>query len=726
MKSLRQFITASYNQTHPIQLVATELLFLTTSKTSRSILGPINAQLKRLQLSASGSGVEHSSRACAVFFVRFVLSFGFGVLQLMPSLSLRCFQFALFVAAKASEQLPVSIMSAIRNPLRDHLTTSWMMTYLRIGEHQLEFEALRSVVNNTLNPMVPLLKMARTSLNSDEARQNLLEQSAVDIFYSGTHDPAPYAFERGEDVDEEEDETRQEYAYRHPDSQGDGTDDYFANVFTKVSRELYALDMVAPGGDVSCSLRPAHPHQISIRLDENDKCFYYECFEYKPAPTNAQRDSLPSERAMKVFNDSVVMASEPRRAHGGFSDDEEEEEDGDNLDEPIELVEDTPENRKRVHQEAIIGGFFNSRVMRVKVPLDSICGLRLRKPANHENNDPGVLVIELAQPTDDFASRHVATPFSAKNRFRKFDDWTPEQVASRATRHYIYASVDELRELVEHICCIDTRIAAMLSPGKSLSKKMKLEVPPSQVENTLEDAILSYDMSPEILVSETAERTDKAEAKPSLTTTEVDQLFINHRLASDKNVKRVNLCLKAAVLNGHYEVSEATDQDTVLYSGRCHGCGQKLSITWGEALFQSIYPGLDYADGGENAPIQCPSGNCGGNYITGLCEGKPEFDSGKFHNHCPECPEFGCCIHDYRNDHCGNCGNHYFAGNTGFECENCGNGRADRLFQNEGPPSDSAWNGESGPQGDTLGGQDGVVALFGMMIRALADSIESE
>ena len=38
----------------------------------------------------------------------------------------------------------------------------------------------------------------------------------------------------------------------------------------------------------------------------------------------------------------------------------------------------------------------------------------------------------------------------------------------------------------------------------------------------------------------------------------------------------------------------------------------------------------------------------GRTYVTGICEGKPSFDDGKYHNHCHQCPGFGMCIGDYR------------------------------------------------------------------------------
>ena len=34
-----------------------------------------------------------------------------------------------------------------------------------------------------------------------------------------------------------------------------------------------------------------------------------------------------------------------------------------------------------------------------------------------------------------------------------------------------------------------------------------------------------------------------------------------------------------------------------------------------------------------------------------MCRGKVQPDSGKFHNHCRECPGFGTCLNDYRYAH---------------------------------------------------------------------------
>lgn len=84
-------------------------------------------------------------------------------------------------------------------------------------------------------------------------------------------------------------------------------------------------------------------------------------------------------------------------------------------------------------------------------------------------------------------------------------------------------------------------------------------------------------------------------------------------------------------------------------------------------------------------------------YLTGLCEGNPDLDSGKFHNHCIECDDFGVCIHDYRESHCTHCGEHYFEGLSGFSCPHCGGGRGgakkSEALGDLPAPSISCWDG---------------------------------
>lgn len=156
-----------------------------------------------------------------------------------------------------------------------------------------------------------------------------------------------------------------------------------------------------------------------------------------------------------------------------------------------------------------------------------------------------------------------------------------------------------------------------------------------------------------------------------------------HKLLSDlgvENVYNVSNCLKAGILNGSITLKKPEDDsegkyglDQVLVTGNCLVCGEgDLECTVRDVLYQPDYGGGDYEDGGEEAPFKCSDDDCGlGIYVTGMCGGSPEFDSGKFHNHCKECPLFGMCIGDYREVHCYNCGDHYFAGGMGGSCYNC-------------------------------------------------------
>ena len=165
---------------------------------------------------------------------------------------------------------------------------------------------------------------------------------------------------------------------------------------------------------------------------------------------------------------------------------------------------------------------------------------------------------------------------------------------------------------------------------------------------------------------------------------------------SDSDTKRVSMCLKAAIINGHVLLLPPKDDplgmfglDQVIAKGRCVSyspCRKKVTCLVRDILYQPD-DGSDYDDGGPNAPLHC-SDECSGIYVTRLCQGTPTFDNGKFHNHCTQHSRFGYCIGDYHERHCGNCGGHYSGGtcSCGGSEEDSGSGSSDW----EGSDSDSS------------------------------------
>eukprot|EP01084_Bolivina_argentea_P181024 312694_1 len=146
-----------------------------------------------------------------------------------------------------------------------------------------------------------------------------------------------------------------------------------------------------------------------------------------------------------------------------------------------------------------------------------------------------------------------------------------------------------------------------------------------------------------------------------------------HKMLSEQGIKNpesVSKCLKRGIQKGYVIIDSSEGLNKILLESECICCSKTHIVLIKDILYQSDYAGLDYEDGGEGAEIQCE--DCCGLYVTNICEGKPNFDSGKFHNHCKQCPDMGKCIYDYRNTHCYGCGDHYFCGSSGrFGCHNC-------------------------------------------------------
>ena len=176
----------------------------------------------------------------------------------------------------------------------------------------------------------------------------------------------------------------------------------------------------------------------------------------------------------------------------------------------------------------------------------------------------------------------------------------------------------------------------------------------------------------------TTARSGNFKTMPGVTEKRMNELLA---LLGVTDVERVSKCLKAAILKGYVRLEDPKCDpegkwglDQPLVDGKCHTCGKKITCHVRDVLYQPDYAGLDYGNGGCSATFRCVRSveqHCDGIYITEMCTGKPSFDSGKSHNHCPQHRKYGYCIGDYRESHCEVCGNHYFAGLTGLPCYHC-------------------------------------------------------
>eukprot|EP00435_Cladocopium_sp_Y103_P047466 s2330_g13.t5 len=313
----------------------------------------------------------------------------------------------------------------------------------------------------------------------------------------------------------------------------------------------------------------------------------------------------------------------------------------------------------------------------------------------------GLLVLELTQlgmhSGADFAEMPVWATHKDRRLRKACPDWTPESSFSQGKRHYILGDASEIIELGKALATASPALARLLR--MSLPDEEILEPAPKipahveecvrRMKNTLASDLLQLSpsrttsslslgsLAARKLASEVKVMKVGVPAKQALPFSSTDEVDSFLRRAGVKKPEEVNLCLKAGMLNGHIpipqELLEAKSArpflKQLLYRGKCHGCNKTLACTVRQALSQPSV-GYDYGDGGEGGAVMCKGrGGCGeGNYISQLCEGHPSFNCGKFHNHCEECPNFGTCIGDYREEHCHRCGEHFFAGNSGMPC----------------------------------------------------------
>jgi hypothetical protein len=356
----------------------------------------------------------------------------------------------------------------------------------------------------------------------------------------------------------------------------------------------------------------------------------------------------------------------------------------------------------------------------------------------------GVLVLELRGTGAECGCSYAATqcwPLSQVARARvATSDWTPASAASRATRHYIIGDASEMKELANALAAASDHMRSLLvqQPSDDVAARAlnSLGGPvavlrPEQIQRVRQLSQLAAAATAETAAAVTA--TEPAPMDTGSSSAAAGSVPRGFESCNDVHAflrrcgvtdpAAANPCLKAALLNGAVRVPasllHAPDArpflDTLLLEGSCACCGQTLRCTVREALSQATSGG-DYEDGGPGAAIFCRSCGLGenGNYITGLCLGQPAFDSGKGHNHCTRCPDFGQCIGDYREAHCGRCGNHYYRGLVGGRCS-CRGGGSSMMEMDDydggmygGSDSDDSDGGRRDQQGSGVGGSGDI------------------
>ena len=305
----------------------------------------------------------------------------------------------------------------------------------------------------------------------------------------------------------------------------------------------------------------------------------------------------------------------------------------------------------------------------------------------------------------EFATTRVC-PIDKQQRVRvACGDWTPGAVAGRATRHYVVGDASEIRELADALAAQDPRLRALLEAGAN--EDQDLGRPPARLDPARAPAAREAPPPPCRLPADVVGAIAAFAAAPkptaALTADDVHAFLKTAGVENAEDDECVNPCLKQAMLRGHVSMTgdPAAFMDVVVHEGPCVVCSAPHVCTVRDVLHQWIRGG-DYGDGGPGGAVQCEE--CCGLYVTDLCGDRPRFDCGKGHNHCVECPGFGECIGDIRNDHCHRCSGHYFAGFMGSGQCDCrgGRDRADPYayggaFIGDELPDDDDSDGEDPP-----------------------------
>ena len=481
---------------------------------------------------------------------------------------------------------------------------------------------------------------------------------------------------------------------RHPgDREEDDVDDGSApeernesfdfSVVTKAAEQVHSIAFASPAAGAAANpapplttMRAAYQMQLHVRVDRARGLLVYDCFEFMPG---FFKDWPMPVTRQQVYRIQRNCWRDPFERSYSDSDDDGNMSGADEPDDEIDKSD-----LLNLFAQKVWGDFKRSRVFRLRVSLADIVGISLVQDAGEEEEPSeerlARLVVELSAPPPPggFASRYIQHKQDGANRWRKISDWTPSCCASAATRHYISGAESELLELAKYLSAVCPRLKRMMmaSDEANTLRGAGVDLRPSAAPQFAGGAAATS-------VAAAAEGAATAAAAAALALRE-QEVHDALRKLDVKDPERVSNCVKAAILNGHIALAKGLDQ-VLLQDASCPHCPATRTVTVRDVLSQRDIGGTAELSAG--AAVKCPADSDGwsphGFYITRICQGKPETDDGKYHNHCCSCPGFGTCMGDHRRAHCELCGSHYYGG----RCDDCG-GRG--LATPAAPPA--AWD----------------------------------
>ncbi len=359
-----------------------------------------------------------------------------------------------------------------------------------------------------------------------------------------------------------------ELCLRHPGDKPreDGLDDQeeyedlferFAPLTTKASELVYGIHICGAAGQPRAVLRSAYQMQLQLRVDPARRLLAYDAYEFVPDVMFKDWPG-PTERDVREIERDA--ARDPFGFGGSYSDSasDSSSEDGDGDDMGDEPLADVPaDEHNNWFTRRLWMKFQKSRVYRLRFSLDTIIGIRLLKCVKRCSC---LLVLELSAPPPrgSFAVRTVNNRKQmGANEWELIDDWTPQNAASVASRHYISAGGAELQELANYLAIVCPRIKRLLTGTEERAESPNTLMGDGADTRLLPSAAPSFanDSDGSAACASGGGSAKAAEDEATVLKRRMDAVHAVLRSAGVKKPDDCSSCVKQAILDGHIDIS---------------------------------------------------------------------------------------------------------------------------------------------------------------------------